>query len=108
MLNSSFGNELTEQAFNVIGLDPNQLKSKHTKSSKTVNDSEVTVLSGQFVQHEGNGFGFIKASNGQSAFVSGDLIKKGFLMNGSEYSCKVVPSVDKQGRPSLKAVALMS
>jgi tetratricopeptide (TPR) repeat protein len=108
MLNSSFGNELTEQAFNVIGLDPNQLKSKHKKSSKTLNDSEVTVLSGQFIQHDGNSFGFIKTSNGQSAFVSGDLIARGSLKNGASCNCKVIPSVDKQGRPSLKAVALVS
>ncbi|HQT04009.1 MAG TPA: hypothetical protein PLU46_03385 [Thiotrichales bacterium] len=103
-----YGDEIATQALALVGLDANAVIPKFSKPSATFNDADVTLISGKLIQHEGNNFGFVKSGNGQSAFVPGDLIAKGSLKHGESCNFKVIPSVDKQGRPSLKAVALVT
>jgi hypothetical protein len=72
----------------------------------TANQGEKLKITGELHQRDGQGFAFVIAKGHPSVFVSPNLLaKQDALVNGKQMSCWAVPSIDKQGKPSLKAVA---
>ncbi len=89
-----------QQALPLIGM---QARENTTNSSTGA--SERVKMTGKLVKHEDKDFAFIRVNEKQSIFVSPSLLAR--LRDDKDrnaLSCWTVPSSDKNGKPSLKAI----
>ena len=78
----------------------------HETPKAATNQGEKLKITGELRLREGQDFAFVIAKGHPSVFVSPNLLaKQDGLVNGKEMSCWAVPSTDKQGKSSLKALA---